>query len=601
MKKTIQIIALAIAGFTVNAQAVRDSKMKPLDKTVVLQPALDKTKFITPAPPAPPASSSVNDYFMSLPRWGNVTSGAEVRKQVSGPQPSDEYEAPNQPTKKQVSNCTTYSVDINTVPEKIVTMNPNFNTLWLGALVQGNGLNKGIGSLAELPLRKRNNLRISSSLYGAGATSAEVANPDAGSVRQAIDAMMSAATISGLAQSPRTSFRVIESSSITESLFQLGISANFFDATAKIKLQTHSTANQHTYMAYFYQNAFTVTMQNPTSPGDFFTSALTMADIEQQKNQGTIGPANIPVCLSTINYGRILLVSIVSTSSYNDISAALNASYNGGNIGGSVTLSYKNQQVLNNSQFEVKAIGGPEAGVAGLIKTGQIANYFSIPTTLTVYQPISYEFTNIIDKTPARFLEATHYEVTECTPVPNVAHPEGHYAQLQIKSLTIKGNWDWQLGDDNKMDLYGHLEVDGTQVWSVPLNKDILSPAFTFINKNNNYGDGEVVNLDPNNSPLLPPTKPAAPPQDAVYGKELRNDNDGFLITGLFGDWDLVTSAESPVNMVIPFSMFKNDASQYERLQTFEIRKNIETDHPASIIVTYVVHKNGEIVRWTTK
>ncbi len=178
--------------------------------------------------------------------------------------------------------------------------------------------------------------------------------------------------------------------------------------------------------------------------------------------------------------------------------------------------------------------------------------------------------------------------------MPNKPIDNGDLTQVWIKSLTIKGDWDWQWGDDHKIDLYGRLEVDGVQVWSIDLtDRDPFSTSFTFKNKAFNYADGETVTLD--QTKFVPAVRGGGAGIAPVKGKEFKRDDDAFLITGMLGDWDLVTSAESVVNFSIPFSSFKNDPSLYDRPQTFEVRKNIETDHPASILITYVVTKIGDI------
>ncbi len=374
MKRLIQLLALTMTGFTANTQTVKQVAKANLPISSTIQP-----KTVTPATPiilppeikviTPPvvkqtkteAPATVNEYFMRLPGWPAVGATSKVTGSKPAPRPTtEEFAAPQEPLGKQIYECSSYPVDITTSPTTIVTMTPNFSALWLGALIQGKGLSKGMGSLAELPLRKRNPLRISSSLIGVGATEVEVANPDPGSVRTAISNLILAANASGVPQSKRAEFKMEESTSLEESLIKLDISANFFGAEARAKLDVQNKANKHTFLAYFYENAFALSIQNPSSPGDFFTPALTLADIDMQKSLGTIGSDNIPVCLSRINYGRILFVRIVSDSSKSKVEAALTASYTGSSVGGRAEFTTENQQILSNAEFHVTAIGGSE-------------------------------------------------------------------------------------------------------------------------------------------------------------------------------------------------------------------------------------------------
>ena len=86
--------------------------------------------------------------------------------------------------------------------------------------------------------------------------------------------------------------------------------------------------------------------------GDDFTTEL----LQQQIDRGRIGPDNLPVYVSSVSYGRILMFSFTSTASITDINATLEAMYNSGEFGGS--LSAHLQQVLEQAQIQVVTVGG---------------------------------------------------------------------------------------------------------------------------------------------------------------------------------------------------------------------------------------------------
>src|SRR5690606_21337317 len=92
--------------------------------------------------------------------------------------------------------CTTTPYKITQTPDKIVTMDPDVNVLWLGALLQGRGYKDGIGSLAEWAVRERAPLRVSIDFL-TGSNSRQVDRPDLASVNQAIGELVQEAQSAG--------------------------------------------------------------------------------------------------------------------------------------------------------------------------------------------------------------------------------------------------------------------------------------------------------------------------------------------------------------------------------------------------------------------
>ena len=395
--------------------------------------------------------------------------------------------------------------------------------------------------------------------------------------------MLAQATGSNLQIAGRTYFKLEESSSFENVLVNAGLSCAYAGFQAKADVSILNSAIKKSFIAYFSQAAFTVSLDIPQKPSAFFASSVTVKDLNDQMNLGNINENNLPVCISSITYGRILMVKVTSSYSKDSINTALSASYDG-SFTAKGYFNSRYEKILNESQFEVVAIGGATAGAEALIKSGHLKEYFDVPANLSVYKPLFYEFINLGNNSPARYLESTKYTITECTAVPIIAVPIGAKANLQIKSIKVIGTWDWRLPDDKKIDLYGNLNVENNNVWQTELkNSDIFSTDYTFKGGKENYGNGELVSLNsPKNTTL----------------KDLKLDGDEFRITGKFGNFDPFPGIpyEMTFDIHVPYSQIKQ-AGFYGTTQTYSVVNANPADagHPCSIEIQYVVTKEKDL------
>jgi hypothetical protein len=60
----------------------------------------------------------------------------------------------------QLETCTTVEYNLVANAEKLVTLNPDVASLWPGAIIQGTGYYDGIGSIRELPIKKRASINL---------------------------------------------------------------------------------------------------------------------------------------------------------------------------------------------------------------------------------------------------------------------------------------------------------------------------------------------------------------------------------------------------------------------------------------------------------
>ena len=403
-------------------------------------------------------SDAVNAYLTSL---NTITAGPEEAPHpVGDKKPTDDaiLPDPTAPSGRSRYQCTRTPYSMATAPDKIVALNPDSNKLWLGGLLQGQGYADGLGSLRELPIRKRAPLTIYTDLLGPQ-VSTTITNPDAASVQQGISDLVNKAIAANVPVPLRASYLQTDEQSSSQALLKLGFSAKYMGVSASAKLESNRTAQESTVMASFVQRMFTVSIVTPSTPAAYFSRDFTKADLDAQKAEGRISENNPPVVVGSISYGRTLLYSVTSAASTSELSGALNAAYGGGAASAEINLDGRQQEILNRARYQVVALGGQESDAMSLIKTHKLGDYFTSQSNPATAVPISYQVNNIGNDSAARFTETTNYNLTECTRVDNTQKKVGSRVRLNKPMVYMDGN-------RGSADIYGNLMINGDTQWS---------------------------------------------------------------------------------------------------------------------------------------
>ena len=356
-----------------------------------------------PEQPAPPPAD-MDAYLQDLPTW-----------EAFAPQLADFDGAVGDPTTTEEEvdgttyNCTSTPYSITRTPEKVVTLNPDVEILWAGALLQGEGYLGGIGSLAELPIRQRAPITLSIDIL-TGSNNRTVDSPGLASVTSAVGELIQAATDAGHRAGSKIAYTQEDYHALAEASVRTGLSAKYQGATIKASLEASVSAEKSTVMAVYTQQMFTVSMEQPQTPGSFFSAELTDEILGEQVALGRIGPDNLPVYVSSVVYGRTVVFSMTATGTHAEIKAALSIA--AGDTGGE--LSTEQRAMLESSEINLVAIGGDAANAAAVIRSGDFSSYFDEDADLTTARPISYTVRNVADNSIARVSETSNYDLREC-------------------------------------------------------------------------------------------------------------------------------------------------------------------------------------------
>lgn len=368
----------------------------------------DTPNPVGPSSPSPPADLPA--FFSGLPSWDVFSPQmpeAEVPlgDPVEDPAPTDIDGAPYQ--------CTTTPYSLTTTPEDIVTLNPDVEVLWVGSLLQGDGHLGGIGSLAELPVRQRAPVAITLDLLS-GANTETVDDPTVATVNQAIGRLVDAAHQAGHRAGSNIFYTSETAHSLEQAALKMGLSASYMGASIKTSLSAEISSETRTVTAYFIQRMFTASMVLPQNPEEVFSEEFTQEMLEREETNGRMGPDNLPVYVSSVTYGRILMFSFTSSSTESKIKATLNALYNGGDFEGSLDTDL--QDVLDQATIKVVTVGGDAQHALDLIRDNNLSSYFATDAALTTARPISYTVRNLDDNVIARVSETTTYDLEQCIP-----------------------------------------------------------------------------------------------------------------------------------------------------------------------------------------
>ena len=376
--------------------------------------------------PAGPSTANVNEYLVNLPTWEEFSEPKPSSDEPTGNTYDDTYTIGT-----QIYDCTSTEYSLTENPEKATIFNPDAEIMWLGSLLQGTGYRDGLGSLAELPIRQRAPMKIFIDLLGEG-VSKTVVSPDPATVGEAIGELVQQAQDAGHQAGGNIFFNEEVTHSLKQATLDLGISARFMGNDVTTQLEYESTAEENTLTAYFVQEMFTTSVVLPQTPGAFFNENFTSDLLQQQVDRGRIGPNNLPTYISSIVWGRMLMLTMTSTYSEEEMRTALTASRE---AIGSGSIDNTSRTVLANSEIRVATVGGVDDGVLDLIVTGQLEDYFAVDAPLESARPLSYTVRNLADNTIAKVSETTVYNIQECT-ASNVP-PTGARYRIKLDKLRL--------------------------------------------------------------------------------------------------------------------------------------------------------------------
>ncbi|MEM9937087.1 MAG: thiol-activated cytolysin family protein, partial [Bacteroidota bacterium] len=286
--------------------------------------------------------------------------------------------------------------------------------LWPGALIQGKTHKDPVGSLRGLVIEERDSINVSIPGLPTGDNFRRV-KPNQATVGSAIGEMIGNATAEGLSTPSTISFSMESYYSEKQMALTMGLSGKYLGYSGSASGSINRNQSENTITVQFYQKMFEVVVEPPQTPARFFSEDFTQAKLQEQIGLGRMGGDNLPVYVSNIVYGRMMMFSVTSTASETDIRAMLNVAYN--NIGTNVTanMSVKQKTILEKSKISITSLGGDAEATIAMIQSGNWRDYFTNSAPLSSAAPLSYTFRNLGDGSIAKIVESDEFSISECT------------------------------------------------------------------------------------------------------------------------------------------------------------------------------------------
>lgn len=386
--------------------------------------ACDSGGGTTPSDNSPGDVEDVNAYLDALPAW---TTFSPTQPDDGGPIGDPVAEDPISVDVDSIGDdgevytienveytCEVQEYSLTRTPgREIVMYNPS-ELLWPGALLQGRS--HTLGSISDLSVsgEERAPLNVSLNVSTTRASFRTVDQPTKSVVRDAVSTMVGEAVQDGIDTPSSIAFELRTYHSEEQTALEMGLSGRYIGYSASAQGSIDRQASETTVTAHYYQNMYEVEIDNPPAPGDMFSGTFTEQRLQRLQNSGEIGPDNLPVYVSKIVYGRMMMFSLTSTASRSEIEAAMNAAYDGIGAGGSASLDAKQQKILEEAKIEVTSIGGDGQNVIDVIRSGNWRDYFTEDAALSTAAPLSYTFRNLGDNSIASVTESSNYEIRTC-------------------------------------------------------------------------------------------------------------------------------------------------------------------------------------------
>jgi hypothetical protein len=292
------------------------------------------------------------------------------------------------PLAPDANGCQLRRVDAAYNPEELVNFDAGAGLLYPSAINQGQYINLGVGSLTPIhvPYPQRKPVNLVATFFQSSTAPTGTSTDVYGSIGQMIQ---SAQAQGGITQST-VYFDMQSASTLEEAAVKFKLDAKVLGGNINATFSSLNTTQSNTVFVRFTQSLFTVfqDMGGYTPAAGQFNSSFGVSDLENLGNMGELGYDNLPTYVRAVTYGRMLIFSVTSTSSKEDLQAAVNAVY--GSTSASASADQK--KVINESTLRVFGYGGPAEPQVATIKSGNWQDYFTLVNVpLVTLKPVGYE------------------------------------------------------------------------------------------------------------------------------------------------------------------------------------------------------------------
>jgi hypothetical protein len=327
--------------------------------------------------------------------------------------------------------------------DKVIAFAANSHTLFPGAVVGGNSIQTGLFVPKVLP---RAPIDISASLEGVvdGPISATLDEPTMSAYRDAMAQILDAPLIGNTPAA--ITFDIEEVYSEEQFGLAVGLGVEWMTGEISASFGWEEQDTKSRFGINFMQTYYTVDMDVPSTPSDFFADDVTLDDVKQVLGHDP------PAYVASVSYGRMVYFTVNSSFSSEEVRAALEWGFEAGwvDIEGSVSLTHS--EILAESQITAFVLGGNGDLAVHTINGAEGLREFILSGGSFSHQslgaPIAYKLHYMADNTPARFSLTTDYTYTECERI-------SQKIRVALKRIEVSSSYE----DSSALELYGQVDV----------------------------------------------------------------------------------------------------------------------------------------------
>ena len=343
--------------------------------------------------------------------WPDPAPASDVK---SNPKPVD-LAAKETDQNESVFQCTSYDHETTAVYDKIAWLAEESGPVKPGVVLQGRAFRTG--QLLPVPV-KRTPVKLSINLAVPNATRT-IDAPDTASLQDAISKFQVEAD--ALPDVPgNIQYNVEEVTTKEQISLSLGVHASYSGLLASARLDANishdSGLTQHTVVAKLVQPVYTISFADDALPtsASFFDPAMTDADWQAQVAAGTISADNPPVFISSVTYGRLVMVSLSSTQGESADTLKTLIEGSTAAFSASATLDASQQKEWSTLKHQEYQRGGSANGASEALQTGDFRKFFgkAPPSTMV---PIAFTVKTLSGTRKVALIgDLTKYNTPDC-------------------------------------------------------------------------------------------------------------------------------------------------------------------------------------------
>ena len=302
--------------------------------------------------------------------------------------------------------------------ETLVSFDPNADSIWPGAITQTSTLPEGLAAPIGLA-RRPGTITVSDAIIDGAAADAKYSRtvdaPSLASTREAVAGIFGQNAVRLAAKS---NYLAETAYSANEASVKMGVAVSWMNGGVKASFAGSWLAKKTTMVVRFIQAYYTVSFAAPASPELVFGPKVTANDARPY-----MGPGNPPAYVSSVTYGRMLIMKVETDESEHDLRAALDVAFSKVNVSAAVEA----KKVLQNSTFSVFVLGGSPDDAARIqasdaeTRASALAAYIQNGANFDPKSPgvpISYTERRLVDNETIKVSSTIDYQVPVCTPAP---------------------------------------------------------------------------------------------------------------------------------------------------------------------------------------